>query len=42
MKVITGKSKVVILNGEEELEYEVCVDGMLLDRVSELNILDVL
>ena len=27
-KVIVGKSKVMVLNGEEGLEYEVSVDGV--------------
>ena len=30
LKVNGGKSKVMVLGGEEEVEYEVCVDGMRL------------
>ena len=35
LKVIAGKSKVIVLDGEEGLEFEVCVDWMRLDHVSE-------
>ena len=28
LKVSADKSKVIVLNGEEELECEVCMDGM--------------
>ena len=38
VKVNAGKNKVMRLNGEEELECEVCVDGMC----QNLNIWDVL
>ena len=34
LQVNAGKSKVMVLNGEEVLECEVCVDGMRLDHVS--------
>ena len=32
LKVNVGKSKVMMLNGEEELECEICVDGMQLEH----------
>ena len=39
MKANEGKSKVMVLNGEEGLEYEVCVDGICLQHVfRNLNI----
>ena len=34
MKVNAGKSKVILLNGEEGLECEVHVDGICLEYVS--------
>ena len=37
LKVNSGKSKVMVLNGEEGLEFEVCVDGMRLENVSEFK-----
>ena len=41
MKVNIGKSKVMILNGEEEgLECEVHVDGIRLEHVSEFKYLE--
>ena len=33
LKVNTDKSKVMVLNGEEELVYEVYVDGIHLEHV---------
>ena len=33
LKVIVGKSKMMMLSGEEGLECEVCVDGMYLGCV---------
>ena len=39
LKVNVGKSKVMVLGGEEELECEVCVDGMRLENVSDFNYL---
>ena len=39
LKVNIGKSKVMILNGEEGLESKVHVDGIRLGLVSELNYL---
>ena len=38
LKVNADKSKVVVLNGEEELECEVHVDGVHLEHVLNLNI----
>ena len=38
LKVNAGKSKVVF-DGEEGLEYEVCVDGIHLNHVSEFKYL---
>ena len=35
LKVNAGKSKVMVLNGEEGLECEVHVDGVCLEHVSE-------
>ena len=35
LKVNAGKSKVMVLGGEEGLECEVCVDRICLKRVSE-------
>ena len=37
MKVNKGKSKVMVLNGEEGLEWEVYVDWIHLEHVSELK-----
>ena len=37
LKVNAGKRKVVVLNGEEGLVYEVCVDGERLEHVSEFK-----
>ena len=34
-----GKSKVKVLNGEEELECNVCVNGVRLEHVSEFKYL---
>ena len=39
LKVNAGKSKVVVLNGEEVLEYEVYIDGIHLEHVSEFKYL---
>ena len=40
LKVNAGKSKVICLNREEELECEVRVDGMQLERSRNLNTWD--
>ena len=37
LKVNAGKSKVMVMNGEEGLECEVHVDGVRLDHVSEVK-----
>ena len=37
LKFNAGKSKVMLLGGEEGLENEVCVDGMRLEHVSEFK-----
>ena len=37
LKVNAGKSKVMVLNGEEGLKCEVHVDGIRLEHVSELK-----
>ena len=37
LKVNTGKSKVIVMNGEEGLECEVHVDGVCLEHVSEFR-----
>ena len=37
LKVNIGKSKVIVLNGEEGLECEVQVDGIRLEHVSEFK-----
>ena len=37
LKVNAGKSKVILLVGEEELDCEVCVDGIRLKYVSEFK-----
>ena len=39
LKVNAGKSKVMVLGGEEGLECEVCVDGIRLEYVSEVKYL---
>ena len=39
LKVNAGKSKEMVLNGEEGLEYEVHVNGIHLEHVSELKYL---
>ena len=39
LKVNAGKSKVIVLGGEEGLECEVCIDGIRLERVSECKYL---
>ena len=39
LEVNAGKSKVMVLNGEEGLEYEVHVDGIRLEHVSEFKYL---
>ena len=39
VKVNGGKSKVMVLNGEEGLECEVHVDGIRLEHVSEFKYL---
>ena len=39
LKVNAGKSKVMVLNGEEGFEYEFHVDGIRLEHVSEFKYL---
>ena len=39
LEVNAGKSKVMVLGGEEGLECEVCVDGIRLEHVSEFKYL---
>ena len=39
LNVSVGKSKVMVLNGEEGLECEVSVDGLQLERVLKLEYL---
>ena len=39
LKVNAGKSKRMVMNGEEGLECEVHVDGVLLEHVSEFKFL---
>ena len=39
LKISAGKSKVMVLNGEEGLECEVYVDGTRLEHVSEFKYL---
>ena len=39
LKVNAGKSKVMVLNGEEGLEFEVHVNGICLEHVSEFKYL---
>ena len=41
LKVNAGKSKVVIINGKEELDCGVHVDGIRLEMSMNSNILDV-
>ena len=40
LKVNAGKSKVMVLAGDEGLEYEICVDGIRLEHVSEFKCLE--
>ena len=39
LKVDAGKSKLMVLGGEERLEYEVLVDGILFEHASEFKYL---
>ena len=39
LKINAGKSKMMVLGGEEGLECEVCVDGIRLEHVSEFEYL---
>ena len=39
LKVNASKIKVMVLGGEKGLEFEVCVDGICLDHVSEFKYL---
>ena len=39
LKVNAGKSKVMVMNGEDELECEVHVDGICLEHTSEFKYL---
>ena len=39
LKVNVGKSKVMVLGGEEGLEFEICVDGTPSEHVSEFKYL---
>ena len=39
VKVNAGKSKVMVLNGEEGLECEVYIDGICLEHISEFKYL---
>ena len=39
LKVNAGKIKVMVLGGEEGLEYEVCIDRIILEHVSEFKYL---
>ena len=39
LKVNEGRSKVMVMNGEEGLECEVLVDGVRLEHVSEFRYL---
>ena len=39
MKINAGKSKVMVLNGEEGLECEVHIDRICLEHVSEFKYL---
>ena len=36
LKVNAGKSKMMLMNGEEGLEYEIHVDGICLENISEI------
>ena len=38
LKINAGKSKVMVLNGEERLECEVLVDGIHLEHVLEFEV----
>ena len=40
LKVNAGRSKVMVLNGEEGIECEVHVDGIHLEHVSEFKYLE--
>ena len=40
LKINAGKSKVMVLNGEEGLECEVHVDGICLGHISEFKYLE--
>ena len=37
LKINAGKSKLMVLNGEDGLEYEVHIDGIRLEHVSEFK-----
>ena len=39
LKVNAGKTNVMVLGREEELECEVCIDGIRLEHVSEFKYL---
>ena len=39
LKVNADKNKMMVLNGKEELEYEVCLYGMQLEYMSEFKYL---
>ena len=39
MKVNAGRSKVMVLGGEEGLECEACVDGIRVEHASEFKYL---
>ena len=39
LKFDAGKSKVMVLNGEEGFAYEVYIEGIRLEHVSEFNYL---
>ena len=39
LKVNAGKSKVIVLGGDEGLECDVCADGIHLEHVSEFKYL---
>ena len=41
VKINAGKSKVMVMNGVEELEHEVQFDGICLEHISEFIYLDV-
>ena len=40
LKFNAGNSKVMVLGGEERLEWEICVDGIRLKHVSEFKYLE--